>query len=140
MSSPNVPPSRREDVVDDYHGTPVADPYRWLESGDSPEVREWVDAQNALTAAHLDHPDRARWHGRLVALMQLPLVQGAQRRGEHLFTYERPDGSEQFVLTRRSALDPTVDAVVLVDPARQPPTQRSRSTGSRRPTTARWSR
>jgi prolyl oligopeptidase len=117
MSSPTVPPSRREDVVDDYHGTPVPDPYRWLESGDSPEVREWVDAQNALTAAHLDRPERARWHERLVALMQLPLAQGAQRRGEHLFTYERPAESEQFVLIRRSALDPAAESVVLVDPA-----------------------
>ncbi len=91
-SSPTVPPTRREDVVDDYHGTPVPDPYRWLESGDSPEVVEWVETQNALTAAHLDRPERARWHERLVALMQLPLVQGAQRRGDDLFSYERPSG------------------------------------------------
>ena len=32
----HYPPSRREDIVDDYHGVAVADPYRWLEDGDAP--------------------------------------------------------------------------------------------------------
>jgi prolyl oligopeptidase len=120
--STNVPPSRREDVVDDYHGTPVADPYRWLEAGDAAEVTDWVARQNALTRGVLDDPaglgaDRAVWHGRLVDLMQLPVVMGAVRRDDTLFTWERPSGSEQFVLARRSAVDATLAPVTLVDPA-----------------------
>lgn len=41
--------------VDDYHGTEVADPYRWLEGDvrENPEVKAWVDAQNAVTFAYL---------------------------------------------------------------------------------------
>ena len=112
-----VPPTRREDVVDRYHGTAVADPYRWLEDGDDPEVIAWAAAQNAFTRSVIDAlPGRARWHERLVALMQLPVVLEATRRGDHLFTVERPSGAEQFRLARRSAADPGVAPVTLADP------------------------
>jgi prolyl oligopeptidase len=115
--STSVPPTRREDVVDTYHGVAVADPYRWLEDGDDPEVAAWVAAQNELTRSTLDVPARAEWHRRLVSLMELPVLQQARLRGPHVFCYERPVGAEQFVLTRRSAVDPAADPVVLHDPA-----------------------
>jgi prolyl oligopeptidase len=112
------PPTRREDVVDVIHGVDVADPYRWLEDGDDPEVRAWVADQNGFTRDALDvRPDRSWWHGRLISLMQLPVVLAAQVRGEHLFCLERPAGAEQFLLTRRSAVDATSPPVVLLDPA-----------------------
>jgi prolyl oligopeptidase len=105
-------------VVDVLHGVPVADPYRWLEDGDDAEVRQWVTDQNAHTRAALDaRPDRPWWHERLVGLMQLPVVMAAQVRGDHLFCLERPAGSEQFLLTRRSALEPDAAPVVLLDPS-----------------------
>jgi prolyl oligopeptidase len=105
-------------VVDVLHGVPVADPYRWLEDGDGAEVRRWVDEQNGFTRTALDaRPDRPWWHERLVALIQLPVVMAAQVRGDHLFCLERPAGAEQFLLTRRSAVDPAVAPVVLLDPA-----------------------
>jgi len=47
------PAARTVDHTDDYHGTSVADPYRWLESLDSPEVKAWVDAENALSEPFL---------------------------------------------------------------------------------------
>ncbi len=115
--STSVPPTRREDVVDTYHGTTVADPYRWLEDGDDPDVATWVSSQNELTRSILDVPARAVWHERLVALMELPVLQHATLRGGYLFCYERPAGAEQFVLARRSAADPTKDPVVLRDPS-----------------------
>ena len=49
------PDTRKGDVVDVYGATQVADPYRWLEDLDSPEVAAWVAAQNAVTFAHLEH-------------------------------------------------------------------------------------
>jgi len=50
----SYPTARRSDQVDDYHGTRVADPYRWLEDSEAPEVKSWIDAENAFTNAYLD--------------------------------------------------------------------------------------
>src|SRR5206468_3992565 len=47
------PDARKSDVVDVYHGTRVADPYRWLEDPDAPESRAWIEAQNRVTEAYL---------------------------------------------------------------------------------------
>ena len=55
------PPTNTVDVVDDYHGTRVPDPYRWLEDLDSKETVEWVAAQNRVTESYLaQHPIRGR--------------------------------------------------------------------------------
>ena len=60
------PPSPRGPVVDDFFGTPVADPYRWLEEGDSPQTRAWTEAQNAHTERVLaEAPGRAAIEARL---------------------------------------------------------------------------
>jgi hypothetical protein len=52
-------PARKGDVVDDYFGTKVADPYRWMEDLDSPETRAWVEAEDNLTFGFLKtRPER----------------------------------------------------------------------------------
>src|SRR3989442_1599626 len=61
------PPARTGDLVDDYHGTKVPDPYRWLEDVDAPETRAWIEAENRVTDAYLaqiggrDRPDHLKW-------------------------------------------------------------------------------
>jgi prolyl oligopeptidase len=63
------PDARRADQVDDYHGTKVADPYRWLEDPDSVETRRWIDAENVLTRGYLDAiPARAEIRARIEKL------------------------------------------------------------------------
>jgi prolyl oligopeptidase len=112
------PPTRREDIIDALHGVDVADPYRWLEAGDSPEVAEWVAAQNAYTRQALDaRPDRGRWHERLSALISLPTAMSCKVRGERLFVLERARGADQFALVVRSPDDADVPPQVVLDPA-----------------------
>src|SRR5579864_1107351 len=48
------PPAKKVDVVDDYNGAKVADPYRWLEDTNSPETAAWVEAENKVTAAYFE--------------------------------------------------------------------------------------
>jgi prolyl oligopeptidase len=52
-SQPRYPPTRTVDSVTDYHGTRMADPYRWLEEIDGAGVAAWVKAQNAVTMPYL---------------------------------------------------------------------------------------
>jgi prolyl oligopeptidase len=118
IAQPGPPPTRREDVVELVHGLDVVDPFRWLESGESPEVVDWVARQNAHTRQALDaRPDRDQWLERLSALVALPTVLECQVRGEHLIVLERAAGADQHALYLRSATDPTAPGRLLLDPA-----------------------
>ena len=48
------PATSKGEVVEDYHGTRIADPYRWLEDDWSNETKEWVTNQNKITFNYLD--------------------------------------------------------------------------------------
>ena len=63
------PKAKKVDHTDDYHGTKVADPYRWLENPDAPESREWIEAQNKITFDFLGKiPAREKIKERLTEL------------------------------------------------------------------------
>src|SRR5262252_2685444 len=67
----NYPPAKRGNLVEDYHGTKVPDPYRWLEDDvrESKEVAEWVAAENRVTKTYLEAiPERERINKRLTEL------------------------------------------------------------------------
>src|SRR5215467_6603265 len=51
-SSLKYPTAGRDSHIDDYHAEKVADPYRWMEQLDSPETREWVQAEARLTDSY----------------------------------------------------------------------------------------
>ena len=53
MDTLQYPSTKKIRQFDDYHGTTVADPYRWLEDTDAPETRQWIAAQNRLTKSFL---------------------------------------------------------------------------------------
>ena len=79
------PAARTSDVVDEYHGTRVPDPYRWLEDPDSPETMAWVEAENQLTRATLDGPRRDGLVQRLTKLYDFPRTSVPTHRGRYFF-------------------------------------------------------
>lgn len=109
------PASRAEPIVETLHGVSVADPYRWLEDGDAPEARAWVEAQNAHTRARLDRlPQRDRVRARLDELLTIGSVGVPAVRGARHF-YARRDGrQDQPVLLLREGVDGPER--VLIDP------------------------
>jgi prolyl oligopeptidase len=70
----NYPVAKKLDQTDDYHGTRVADPYRWLEDANSAETKAWVDAENQVTQAYL---------------AQIPQREAIRQRLTELWNYER---------------------------------------------------
>ncbi len=69
------PSTRTVPQVDDYHGTPVPDPYRWLEDDNAPETAKWVSRQNAVTEQWLQAlPWRPALRDRITALVDYPRV------------------------------------------------------------------
>src|SRR5262245_1779320 len=86
------PAAQRVEVVDDYAGEKVADPYRWLEEADSPATRAWVDQENALTARYLAGvPQRERIRARLTELWDYERYELPVQEGGRVF-FRRNDG------------------------------------------------
>ncbi|MGE3274258.1 MAG: prolyl oligopeptidase family protein [Vicinamibacterales bacterium] len=108
------PDAPKGPVVDDYHGTAVPDPYRWLEDADHPDTVAWVEAENALTARLLDTPDRQALREDLAALYDYPRATAPIKRGaRYFFTFN--DGSQdQPILYVQDGL--AGESRVLLDP------------------------
>jgi prolyl oligopeptidase len=86
------PESKKVEVVDDYFGTKVADPYRWLEDETSAETKAWVEAQNRVTFAYLDSiPYREKLKARLTQLYNYPRISAPFHRGDTYF-FTKNDG------------------------------------------------
>jgi len=86
------PESKRVDQFDDYFGTKVPDPYRWLEDENSAATKSWVDAQNVVTFAYLDKiPYREKLKARLTELSNYPRISAPFRRGDTYF-FTKNDG------------------------------------------------
>ena len=108
------PPALSGDVVDNYHGTTVADPYRWLEDADAPETVEWVAAQNALTEQTVSTPARAAIARRLADLHNYPRVSAPIKRKDRYFYTFNEGLQNQPVVYVQDGL--TTDPRALLDP------------------------
>jgi len=111
------PVTQKVDTTDDYHGTQVADPYRWLEDDvrESDDVRQWVTQQNELTFKYLDSlPYRKLINDRLTQLWDYEKYGAPFRRGERYFFYKNDGLQNQSVLHQQDSLDGP--AKVLIDP------------------------
>ncbi|MEP7199272.1 MAG: prolyl oligopeptidase family serine peptidase [Chloroflexota bacterium] len=109
------PATRTVAQVDDYHGTLVADPYRWLEDVDSAETQAWIAAQNELTESFLSrNPSRAKIRQRLTELWDFPKMSAPFKRGGRYFQFRNSGLQNQDVLCVLDALGG--EARVLLDP------------------------
>jgi prolyl oligopeptidase len=111
------PDAPRGDVVEDYHGTRVADPWRWLEDTDAAETRAWIEAQNCLTFAFLEKiPEREQIRQRLTKIWDYPKYGTPFKDGGRYFFFKNDGLQNQSVLyVQRTLTDPPA---VLLDPNR----------------------
>jgi prolyl oligopeptidase len=109
------PEAKRGEQIDDYHGTRVADPYRWLEDVDAPDTRAWIEAENAVTFDFLARiPEREAIGRRLTALWDYPRYGTPfKKRGQYFF-FKNDGLQNQAVLYRQVARG--AEPAVLLDP------------------------
>jgi len=114
-SLPKYPPTRAGDVVDDYFGTRVPDPYRWLEDLDSTDTAAWIAAQNKVTFAYLEGlPQREAIRKRLTTLWDyrrtgLPVLEAGQ-----LWFSQNTGLQRQAPVYRQAGFD--AKATLVIDP------------------------
>jgi prolyl oligopeptidase len=116
LSAPfDYPKAKKVDQVDDYHGTKVADPYRWLENPDSPESREWIEAQNKITFDFLGKiPAREKIKQRLTDLWNYERFGVPFKEGNRYFISRNDGLQNQSVLYTMDTL--SAEPRVLLDP------------------------
>jgi len=111
------PKTKKVEQVDDYHGTKVADPYRWLETDvrTSKDVADWVAAENKITFDYLGTiPEREPIRKQLTTLWNYEKFSTPFKRGGHYFFSKNNGLQNQFVFytvdkwgdTPRVLLDP----------------------------------
>jgi len=119
VTTPTYPSAARSDVADNYHGTVVPDPYRWLETADSPQTTTWVAAQGELMDA-----ERSTWQSRdgfaerMQQLLGAGTISPPYYRGERTFFMRRSPG-EQFasLLVSENGIERVLIDPMAMDPA-----------------------
>ena len=109
------PESRKDNVVDNYFGTKIADPYRWLENDTSQETADWVLRQNEVTYSYLEKiPYRTEIRDRLESLVNYERYGAPITAGEYILYYKNDGLQNQSVIYRKKGEDG--DASVFLDP------------------------
>ncbi len=111
----HYPPTAKTDVVDEYFGVKVADPYRWLENDTSRETEAWVATQNEVTFGYLKNiPFRDSLMTRITNLWNYPKYGVPFRKGNYYFFFKNDGLQNQAVLYIQEGLDG--EPSVLLDP------------------------
>src|SRR5260370_13658842 len=104
---PSYPPTKKDNVIEVLHGVRIVDPYRWLEGGNSDDVKAWVDEQNKLTQAVLGRVSgRDRIHERLGSLIEIGRLGAptpAQRRSFYTMSADVQTEKAQYVAAGATA-------------------------------------
>lgn len=109
------PKTERVKHVDDYFGTKVSDPYRWLEDDTALKTEAWVKEQNDVTNSYLAAiPYRDKIKKRLTELWDYPKNSAPQKEGEYFLSYKNNGLQNQSVLFVQKGLKGKAE--VLIDP------------------------
>jgi len=111
----DYPKAKRGNVVDDYFGTKVSDPYRWLENTDSAETKAWVKAENAITFKFLGSiPARDKIRARLTKVWNYERYGTPYKKGgRYFYSYNSGLQAQSIVYWTRSL---KAKPKVLLDP------------------------
>jgi prolyl oligopeptidase len=122
---PTPPESKRVEVRETLHGVEFVDPFRWLEDQESPETRQWIEAQNAYGERIVGESERrARLRSRLGEILHQPEVGFPRKSGEFEYFTLRRVADELPIIYRRPAppegevppIDPAASHEVVLDP------------------------
>jgi len=107
------PVTQKGTTVDDYFGTKVSDPYRWMEDDKSAETKDWVTAQNKVTFGYLNQiPYRAKFQSAIEKVFNYPKYSAPARKGEWYYFYKNDGLQNQSVLYRQKGLDGKIEEVI----------------------------
>ena len=107
------PETRKGDHVDEYFGTLVPDPYRWLEDDNAPETAEWVEAQNELTFGYLeDIPFRDEIRERLTEMWNYEKISTPWKQSGYYFFTKNNGLQNQNVYYMMKNLDSEPEMVL----------------------------
>ena len=122
------PVSHKGNQVDNYHGTQVADPYRWLEDDNSIETKDWVKAQNEVSFNYLSKINyREGFKKRIEALSNYAKFSSPQRKGDWFYFYKNDGLQNQSVLYKQKGL--SGQPVLVLDPNKLSPDGTTRLIG-----------
>jgi prolyl oligopeptidase len=113
VSTASISHDQKIDWADDYNGTKVNDPYRWLENDTSAETKAWVTDENKVTFGYLNQiPFRAQWEKRIKEVYDYPKYSAPFHNGENYFFYKNDGLQNQSVLYTQKGLDGTPGVVI----------------------------
>lgn len=112
---PEYPVTQKEDVIEEYFGHEVADPYRWLENDTSQATSQWVAAQNEVTFEYLNQiPFREAFKERLTQIWDYPKISAPFKKGPFYFVFKNDGLQNQSVAYIKKDLDD--EGRVILDP------------------------
>ncbi len=115
FSQIKYPETKKVKQVDNYFGTKVADPYRWLEDDNSAETKEWVEAENNVTEAYLSKiPFRDKVKSKLEEMWNYAKYSSPFKEGAYYYYYKNDGLQNQAILYRQQSLEGTPE--VFIDP------------------------
>lgn len=109
------PDTKKSNVVDDYFGTKINDPYQWLENDTATDVNAWVDQQNKLTQDYLAQiPFRDKIKTRLTEIWNYPKYSSPFKEGDYYYFFKNDGLQNQSVLYRQKGTN--AEPEIFIDP------------------------